>query len=127
MAIWTRARRALRARIVALCTRLLTKPLRSYEQRVPNNLHQLKKALRKGDVVLVEGDQRISQVIRYLTQSSWSHAALYVGDELLKPAYGRSAALTKAFGDDARFLLVEAVDGEGVAISPLRKYEKYNI
>jgi len=122
-----RVRRTLRARIVALCTHLLTKPLRSYEQRVPNNIDRLKKALRKGDVILVEGDQRISQVIRYLTQSSWSHSALYVGDELLKPDYGRAAELIQAFGPDAHSLLVEAIDGEGVAVSTLRKYEKHNI
>lgn len=39
----------------------------------------LRKVLRKGDVILVEGQLRISAVVRYLTQSSWSHAVLYVG------------------------------------------------
>ena len=36
-------------------------------------------ALMPGDVLLVEGDTRMSGVIKYLTQSTWSHAALYVG------------------------------------------------
>ncbi len=36
--------------------------------------------LRPGDVLLVEGDTRVSGAIKYLTQSTWSHAALYVGD-----------------------------------------------
>lgn len=36
-------------------------------------------ALRPGDVLLVEGKARISSAIKYLTQSTWSHAALYVG------------------------------------------------
>ena len=44
----------------------------------------MERYIRKGDVVLVEGNERISEVIKYLTQSSWSHAALYVGDEPLK-------------------------------------------
>lgn len=39
-------------------------------------------ALRPGDVLLVEGRTRISTAIKYLTQSTWSHAALYVGGEL---------------------------------------------
>ncbi len=39
-------------------------------------------ALRPADVVLVEGDRRISTAIKYLTQSTWSHAALFVGDVL---------------------------------------------
>jgi len=68
--------------VVEQMTQLLTQPLRSYEQRVPNSLGSLKQHLKPGDVVLVEGDQRVSQVIRYLTQSSWSHCALYIGDEL---------------------------------------------
>ena len=92
MARWKPIRK-LRRWFIAECTRLLTKPLASYVQRVPNNIDKLKRTLRKGDVLLVEGDQRISQVIRYLTQSSWSHCALYVGDELLQ---GRSAARRRA-------------------------------
>ena len=35
--------------------------------------------LKPADVVLVEGKRRISTAIKYLTQSSWSHAAIYVG------------------------------------------------
>lgn len=45
--------------------------------------------LRPGDVLLVEGHSRVSTAIKYLTQSTWSHAALYVGDHLAD-AGGRS-------------------------------------
>lgn len=38
--------------------------------------------LQPGDVLLVEGDSRISTAIKYLTQSTWSHAALFVGSHL---------------------------------------------
>lgn len=41
--------------------------------------------LRKGDVLLVEGSNRISIAVKYLTQSTWSHAALYVGDDHSAP------------------------------------------
>jgi hypothetical protein len=40
----------------------------------------MRACLRPGDVVLVEGDRRISTAIKYLTQSTWSHAAMFVGD-----------------------------------------------
>lgn len=126
MAAWKPIRR-LRRWIIAECTRLLTQPLATYVQRVPNNLDTLKRTLRKGDVLLVEGDQRISQVIRYLTQSSWSHCALYVGDEPLARDPGRADALRARFGDGAQHLLIEAEAGEGVTLSPLDKYERYNI
>lgn len=36
-------------------------------------------ALQPGDVLLVDGKSRISGIIKTLTQSNWSHAALYVG------------------------------------------------
>ncbi|QDH71129.1 C40 family peptidase [Marilutibacter alkalisoli] len=47
-------------------------------------------ALRPGDVLLVEGHSRISTAIKYLTQSTWSHATLYVGG-YLQAAHGNSA------------------------------------
>ena len=104
----------------------LTEPLPSYERRVRNDLGALKVAVRKADVVLVEGDQRISAIIRYLTQSSWSHAALYVGDELLRRGGERAAWATRQFGDEAAHLLVEALP-RGVVASPLAKYVDFNV
>lgn len=40
---------------------------------------QLAAALRPGDVLLVEGQSRLSIAIKFLTQSNWSHAALFIG------------------------------------------------
>lgn len=48
----------------------------------PADLERLARSLRVGDVLLVDGDTRFSTGIKYLTQSTWSHAALYVGDAL---------------------------------------------
>ncbi len=48
----------------------------------PTGLARLSASLRRGDVLLVEGDTRVSVAIKYLTQSTWSHAALFVGDAL---------------------------------------------
>ncbi|MGB0921308.1 MAG: YiiX/YebB-like N1pC/P60 family cysteine hydrolase [Alphaproteobacteria bacterium] len=39
----------------------------------------LRVTLQPGDVLLVEGQRRVSSAIKYLTQSTWSHAALYIG------------------------------------------------
>lgn len=47
---------------------------------LPVDIAALHRLLRKADVVLVEGNLRISSVIKYLTQSTWSHALLYVGE-----------------------------------------------
>ena len=98
---------------------VLTKPRGHYQRIQPNNLGKLRRLIRKGDVLLVDGDQRISEVIKYLTQSSWSHAALYVGDELLRRHPAQRAALTARFGVDAEHLVVEALMESGVVASPL--------
>jgi hypothetical protein len=41
---------------------------------------RLRATLRPGDILLVEGNRRISAIIKYLTQSTWSHAAMFVDD-----------------------------------------------
>jgi hypothetical protein len=104
----------------------LTEPLPNYEQRARNDLGSLKQHIRKGDVMLIEGDQRVSAIIRYLTQSSWSHSALYVGDELLRRGGERAEWARRRFGDEAGHLLVEALP-RGVVASPLAKYVDFNV
>ena len=104
----------------------LTEPLPGYEQRVRNDLDALKAHLRKGDVLLVEGDQRVSAIIRYLTQSSWSHATLYIGDELLRRGGEPAERARRQFGGEAEHLIVEALP-QGVVASPIAKYVDYNV
>jgi hypothetical protein len=86
-----------------------------YEPFTPSDPDALRATLRPGDVLLVEGNNRISGVIKYLTQSTWSHAALYVG-----PIGDRTAA------DGEPLVLVEANLGEGVVGAPLSKYARYH-
>ena len=50
-----------------------------YEPFTPSDPDYLRGVIAPGDVLLVEGNNRISGIIKYLTQSTWSHAALYVG------------------------------------------------
>lgn len=67
--------------------------------------------LRPGDVLLVEGTSRFSTAIKYLTQSTWSHAALYVGDVIDPPGFV-----------GARRVLIEADINEGVHAVPFSEY-----
>ncbi len=120
---WNAARRF----VIRQFTRLLTKPLKNYTPRFPNDLAALKRQMRKGDIILVEGEQRVSEVIKYLTQSSWSHAALYIGDELVRRHHPQLGHARAAFGDEVNFLLVEALVEGGVVVSPLSKYRNFNI
>jgi hypothetical protein len=59
--------------------RYLARTRHVHATAAPANLSHLQSCLRPGDVLLVEGNSRISTAIKYLTQSTWSHAALYVG------------------------------------------------
>src|SRR5712691_3903114 len=74
----------LRNKVFDLAAHVLTKPRGRYQHLLPNDPEQLRRGLRPGDVILVDGDQRVSEVIKYLTQSSWSHSVLYIGDEMLR-------------------------------------------
>ena len=62
-----------------LIARYPQKPAEGYEPLTPGDLTALRETLRPGDVLLVEGNNHIASVIKYLTQSTWSHSALYVG------------------------------------------------
>jgi hypothetical protein len=112
--------------ITACLASFLNQPVGHYERRGWNDFDALKRQIRKGDVLLVEGDLRVSAVIKYLTQSSWSHAALYIGDELLRRGGEQRGAALEAFGEEAEHLVVEALF-EGVVVSPLVKYVDSNV
>src|SRR4029077_7437138 len=69
--------------------RYLATPIRSVEIATAS-LEQLEAVLQPGDVLLVEGNTRVSVAIKYLTQSTWSHAMFYIGDALGSPAPGEA-------------------------------------
>ena len=80
-----------------LIAHYLQKPIAGYEPFTPSDPDALRHSLQPGDVLLVEGNNHISGVIKYLTQSTWSHSALYVG-----PLAGRVTA------DGEPHVLIEA-------------------
>lgn len=70
---------ALSSRAGQALARFISRPLASYRPLATSPFAALDSALRCGDVLLVEGDTRIATAIKYLTQSTWSHAALCLG------------------------------------------------
>jgi len=95
--------------------RYLEKPAEGYEPFTPSDPEALRVTLLPGDVLLVEGNNHISGVIKYLTQSTWSHAALYVG-----PIGDRIT------DEGEPLVLVEANIGQGVVAAPLSKYSRFH-
>src|SRR5271157_6356055 len=119
--------RYLHDKLVDFAVRMLTKQLRRYALHIPNDMGNLRRFIHKGDVFLIEGNERISEVIKYLTQSSWSHSAIYVGDEPLKRDPELKQRLLAQYGDDANHLVVEALVESGVVLSPIAKYRDFNM
>ena len=77
---------------------------------VSQDFEALSDTIRVGDVLLVEGRAKISTGIKYLTQSTWSHAALCVQDA----------------SDGKPCELVEVTVAEGCHQLPLSKYQGFN-
>lgn len=93
----------------------LTAPSAGYTPFTPSDFETLCRVLRPGDVLLIEGRERVSNAIKYLTQSTWSHAAMYVGNRFA----GQGA-------DAEPHRLIEVNLGEGCVSAPLGKYARYN-
>lgn len=90
----------------------LSKSLSGYRRLDTVSVEALAEVLQPGDVVLVEGNTRISVAIKYLSQSSWSHACLYVGNT----------------GDpSSEANLLEADLQDGVRLVALDHYREFNL
>jgi len=94
---------------------ILQKESSGYRPFTPSDPETLERTLQPGDILLVEGNQKIAVAIKYLTQSTWSHAAMYIGD-------AADASIKDASGPH----LIESNLGEGCVAVPLSKYETYN-
>ncbi len=106
-------KRSLFSRIGSILARHLSQPSEREVRVATNPPEVLRNTLRKGDVLLVEGASRFSVAIKYLTQSTWSHAALYIGDAVDSPDKGEEARV-----------IVEADIQEGIRLMPLSIYYK---
>lgn len=102
------------------------------ENRLPEiplcNFEHLSFELRSCDVVLVEGVSRVSSIIKSVTQSPWTHSALYIGRIHDIEAPELREHVQKFYNgaiDDQ--LIVEALLGQGIVVSPLRKYCDYHL
>lgn len=99
--------------------RKLSSQVSGYVPYTPSDLAIMRSVLQPGDILLVEGNRKVSSIIKYLTQSTWSHAAIFVGDAVSVPVNIKD-------DDRDRPCLIEVNLGEGCVSAPLSKYETYN-
>jgi hypothetical protein len=106
---------SVKAYISAEILRFLAQPTFRYAPFFAPDPAVVRSAIQPGDVVLVEGNSRLSAIIKFLTQSTWSHAALYVG--------ARPGDLAPSGEPN---VLLEAEADTGVVTVPLSKYVSFN-
>jgi hypothetical protein len=105
----------IKQKLTGILVRYLTGKVRRYEPFAVTEPEILESVLQVADVILVEGNQRFSTAVKYLTQSTWSHAAIYVGN-------------AKNLGNlpNGTPAVIEADLENGVTAVPLSKYEGFN-
>jgi hypothetical protein len=91
-------------------------PLTSFER--------LRYELRPGDVLLVEGRSNVSEIIKSITQSMWTHSFIYIGrlHDIDDPMLRDHIQKYRHCSPDEQ-LIVEAVLGKGIIISSIEFYE----
>ncbi|NQX88890.1 MAG: hypothetical protein HRT77_09510 [Halioglobus sp.] len=89
-----------------------------------SDFERIRHEIKPCDVILVEGRSRVSDVIKLITQSNWSHSFLYIGrlhdieDAQLRERLGKFYR-----GNAERQLIIESELGLGTVVRTLDNYE----
>jgi hypothetical protein len=113
-----------------LVSRFISTPLSRWLQRrrppriVPlSDFDRIRHELKPSDVLLVEGRSRISDVIKVVTQSPWSHAALYIGRlHDIENEESRAALSRRSAFPPSTQLVIESQLGAGTLVCALTEY-----
>lgn len=92
------------------------------------DFNKIRFEIRPADVLLIEGQNKFSGIVKQITQSSWSHSTLYIGrlydiDDIHLRAHVRKFY----HGSPDEQLLIESLMGRGTIITPLSRYRNYHI
>jgi hypothetical protein len=93
-----------------------------------SDFKQLRHDLKPCDVILVQGTSRVAEVIKVVTQSRWSHAALYIGrlHDIEDPLLRSKVKSIYDCQSDAQ-LMLESELGIGTTIRPIEIYQKKHL
>lgn len=96
-----------------------------HEDSFLSDINKIATLLQHADVILVEGNSRVSKIIKQITQSPWTHTALYIGraNEL-----NISQEILEQYNIASNEqIIIESEIGLGTILSPLSKYKNYHI
>lgn len=93
-----------------------------------SDFNRLKYEVRPGDVILVEGRSRVSKVISIITQSAWTHSAIYIGrlHDIEDPTLRKLVATNLKKRQNVR-LIIEGTPSQGMIVTPLSFYRDHHI
>lgn len=99
------------------------------DQQLPlSDFDRMRYEIRPGDVILVEGRSRVSDIIKTITLSCWTHSALYIGrlhnidDPELREYLQRFYT-----GEPNDQLIIESQLGEGTIVENINKYRHSHV
>lgn len=92
------------------------------------NFERLRYELRQGDVLLIEGRSNVSEIIKSITQSIWTHSCLYIGRlHDIDDVSLREHIQKYRHSNPDEQLVIEAILGKGIIISSLDDYDGEHI
>lgn len=93
------------------------------------DFERLSQEVQACDVLLIEGRSRVADIIKYLSQSPWSHSILYIGylNDIHNPDIRHLAKQFTPANYHNQPLVLEALFGEGIVLTPLNQYEGEHI
>jgi hypothetical protein len=90
-----------------------------------SDIERIKYEIKPGDVLLVEGRNRISEIIKLTTRSNWSHAALYIGHlHDIKDPELKQKVIDNHKGKSIEHLLIEGILGKGTIVTSINHYKR---
>lgn len=104
----------------------------SKEDKLPKHTYlydydKMIQEIKPGDLLLVESHTRLGNIIRLISESTWTHSALYIGKaEDIKDPNLRSI-LSKHTTQPSDHLVIESILGKGTIVSSVSSYKNYHI
>lgn len=89
------------------------------------NFERMLDELIPGDVILIEGRNRGSEIIKYVTFSPWTHSALYIGPIYKIKDESLRKKLSQQYPEhNEEPLIIESIIGQGTMVNSLKKYNQ---
>lgn len=97
--------------------------------RIPlSDFDRLRYELRPGDVLLIEGRAKVSDIIKMITQSIWTHSLIYVGrlHDIDDPDLRAHIKKFHDIGNEDQ-IIIESLLGQGTIADTLEKYKNDHV